>query len=151
MIGRRVRVTREAKPRTLLPRGTLKDWSYEQINETEYVLRLRTPIAQTGSGFNSDYAIPLHHRVKELTAYHYDSTGSTLSTDLLTFKWYTQDGDNWRLRFNETNAPYTSFTISYLDEVNGGVDINPGTHRFYTDTTNTDKVAISMYIEVIHR
>jgi len=136
--------------KTIQPIGLGEFWDSEQINDTQYILRLRNGIVQTGSEFNTDLKIPIHHRVMELFVYHYDASG-VLNTNAFTFKWYTGDGPNWRLMFAETNVAYTSFGISYQDEVNGGRDLNPGSYRFATNTTNTHLVNVSVRLEVLKR
>ena len=136
--------------KTIQPIGLGEFWVVEQINDTQYILRLKDDLVQTGSEFNTDLIIPIHHRVMELFVYHYDAS-EILSTNPFTFRWYTDDGPNWRLMFAETNVSYTSFGISYQDEVNGGRDLNPGSYRFATNTTATHLVNVSVRLEVLKR
>ena len=135
---------------TIQPKGIGEYWDVEQINETQYILRLRNDLVQTGAEFNTDLAIPIHHRVMELFVYHYDAAGA-LSTDAFTFRWYTDDGPNWRLMFRETDVAFSSFGVSYQDEVNGGRDLNPGSYRFATNTTAGHLVNVSVRLEVLKR
>ena len=141
---------RKAEDKTILPKGIFNEWNIEQINETQYFLRLKNGITQTGSEFSTDLIIPFHHKIMEVYAYHYTAAGA-LSTDNLTFKWYTGDGTNWRLMFAEEGVGYTSFGVSYQDEAEGGRLFNPCTYRFTTNTTNTDVIAVSMRLEVTHK
>ena len=131
-----------------LPRGLEQYWNLEQINDVQYIIRLKDSIVQTGAEFNSDFLIPFHHRVMEMAVYHYTAAGA-LSTDTLTFKWYVRDGANWRIMWNKSAVTYSSFNVRYQDEVMGGTDLNPTTYRFTTNTTATDLIAVSVRLEVL--
>ncbi len=137
-------------PKTIQPIGVGEYWDVEQINDTQYILRLRDDLVQTGAEYNTDLAIPIHHRIMEISVYHYDSA-EILNTDPLTFKWYVDDGPNWRLIYQEINVGYTQIGANFMDEVNGGRDMNPGSYRFTTDTTAGHLISVSIRLEVLKR
>ena len=132
-----------------LPKIDLNLWSVEQINDTQYLLRLRTNLIQTGAEFSTDYIIPMHHRLLEMTYYHYLTGGATLASTAITFKWYVRDGNNFKIMWNKTSVSYPSANVRYQDEVNGGTDFGSTTYRFTTNGAVTDEIAVTMRIEVL--
>jgi hypothetical protein len=140
---------KEKQPTLRLPKIDLNLWDVEQINDTQYLLRLRANIVQTGSEFNTDYIIPMHHRLLEMAYYHYLTGGATLATSNMTFKWYVRDGGNYKIMWNKTNVGYSSANVRYQDEVNGGTDFGSTVYRFTTNGDATDELAVTMRLEVL--
>jgi hypothetical protein len=135
-------------PSPLLPQGTDGQFSYEHLGGNEYMLRLKTPITQTGSDVTTYIALPFHGKIEELIYYHYDA-GNNLSNDALNLSVYSRDGSNWTINIKVTGSAASSADLSYMDE--GGRAFNPTQFRIVTNTTAAHTVALSLRVEVLRQ